>query len=329
MTIHRTTLRAPLRIGAFALLAGVGMASLAAPAAGQAFYLQEQSARGAGRAFSGEVADTGAASLWWNPAANADAEQAEVVLNASAILPKGKVVDNGTLIRRPGQPFAPIGGDPTSRDPINNGVLPSGAFSFPLGRGVAFGLAVTSPYSFTTDYDSDSWARYSADKTKLRTIDIQPSLSASLTDWLRVGGAVNVEYSDATLSNRLPNVLATLPDGDQRLKGDGWDLGWTAGVQLHDATKTIGIAYKSSIEHTLKGSLEVTGLVGPLAGSNLSLDGVKARFSTPAQIIVGGRYRVTPALTLNGQVVRFTWSKFDAIRLAALSSPHRVVRVDS
>ena len=70
-------------------------------------------------------------------------------------------------------------------------------------------------------------------------------------------------------------------------------------------------------------------LVGPLAGSNLSLDGVKARFSTPAQIIVGGRYRVTPALTLNGQVVRFTWSKFDAIRLAALSSPHRVVRVDS
>src|SRR3954469_20776767 len=33
------------------------------------FYLQEQSVRGWGRANSGEVADQGPASLWWNPAA--------------------------------------------------------------------------------------------------------------------------------------------------------------------------------------------------------------------------------------------------------------------
>lgn len=95
------------------------------------------------------------------------------------------------------------------------------------------GLAVTSPYSFTTNYDENSWARYSADRTRLRTIDIQPSLGIALTDWLRVGGAVNVEYTDASLSNKLPNLSAALPDGEQRLAGDGWDLGWTAGVQLH------------------------------------------------------------------------------------------------
>ena len=82
----------------------------------QAFYLQEQSARGAGRAFSGEVADTGAASLWWNPAAIAGAERIEANLNVAAILPHGDVVDTGTLIRRPGgQPFTPVGGDSTSR----------------------------------------------------------------------------------------------------------------------------------------------------------------------------------------------------------------------
>lgn len=283
----------------------------------QAFYLQEQSARGAGRAFSGEVADTGPQSLWWNPAAIADIESVEAAIAASAILPRGKVVDDGTVIRRPGQQFAPIGGNAVSKNPINNGVLPSGAVAMPLGERVAIGLAVTSPYSFTTNYDADSWARYSADKTRLRTIDIQPSIGVSVFDWLRVGAAVNVEYTDAELGNKLPNLAAALPDGEQILSGDGWDVGWTAGVQMHNDWATVGISYKSAIEHTLKGSVEISGLVGPLAGQNTTIDGIKARFKTPAQIVVGGRFRATDAVTLNVQGIRYTWADFDAIRLGA------------
>ena len=289
----------------------------ASAAHAQAFYLQEQSARGAGRAFSGEAADTGADSLWWNPAAIAGSDSTEISLHAAGILPRGDVVDNGTLIARPGQAPAPVGGNGDARDPINNGVLPSGAIAVPLNNRIAVGLAITSPYSFTTDYDSDSWARYSADKTKLRTIDIQPSLAVALTDWLRVGAGANVEYSEATLSNALPNLLASLPDGEQRLKGHGWDVGWTAGLQMHNDWATVGITYKSAIDHHLKGNLDVSGLLGPLAAQNVSLSGVEASFYTPAQIIVGGRFRATRALTLDTQVVRYTWGKFDAITLGA------------
>ena len=53
------------RISGLAVL----MTSVAAPAFAGSFYLQEQSVRGAGRAYSGEVADRGVSSLWWNPAA--------------------------------------------------------------------------------------------------------------------------------------------------------------------------------------------------------------------------------------------------------------------
>jgi long-chain fatty acid transport protein len=282
-----------------------------------AFYLEAQSARGAGRAFSGEGADTGAASLWWNPSAIAGITAGSATISATAILPKGDVIDNGTLIRRPGQGFAPVGGNGTASDPINNGVLPSGAIAFPLTDRVAIGLAVTSPFSFTTEYASDSWARYSANKTRLRTIDIQPSIGVALTDWLRVGGALNVEYTEATLNNALPNVLASLPDGRQELKGNGWDFGWTAGVQLHNDFATVGVTYKSSIEHTLTGTLNVSGLLGPLAGSNVSLSDVQARFNTPGQVIVAGRVRATDKLTLDAQVVAYNWRKFDAIRLGA------------
>jgi len=304
-----------LLVAGSALASGTGFAGIAH---GQAFYLQEQSARGAGRAFSGEVADTGAASLWWNPAAIADAERIEVNLNASGILPRGEVVDTGTLIRRPGgQPATAIGGETTSRNPINNGVLPSGAIAVPLGHRIALGLAVTSPYSFTTDYSSSSWARYSADKTRLRTVDIQPSIAVAVTDWLRVGVAANVEYTDASLSNALPNVLASLPDGQQELKGDGWDVGWSAGFQMHSDRVTAGFSYKSAIRHKLKGNLTVSGLLGPLAPNNMALSNVEADFYTPAQQIAGLRWRATDRLTLNGQVVHYNWDKFDAIRLGA------------
>jgi long-chain fatty acid transport protein len=305
--------KAPL-LAVTALVSAFGFASTAYA---DAFYLQAQSARGAGRAFSGEAADTGAASLWWNPAAIAGIRDGSATLSATAILPKGDVVDTGTRICRPGQACTTISGQSNSGDPVNKGIVPSGAVAYPLTDRIAVGLAVTSPFSFTTNYDADSWARYSADKTRLRTIDIQPSIGVAVTDWLRVGGALNVEYTDATLSNALPNLSAALPDGRQELSGDGWDFGWTAGVQLHNDFATVGVAYKSSIRHNLKGDLVVSGLVGPLAGSNTTVSGAKAGFNTPGQVIVAGRIRGTDKLTLNAQVVAYNWSKFDTIDLGA------------
>ncbi len=305
--------KAPL----LAVSALVSMFGFETAASANAYYLQSQSARGTGRAFSGEGADTGAASLWWNPAAIAGIRDGSAAIAATVIRPKGDVIDNGTVIRRPGQPFAPVGGNRVSSDPINNGIVPSGSIAYPLTDRIAVGVAVTSPFSFTTNYEANSWARYSADKTRLRTIDVQPSIGIAVTDWLRVGGALNVEYTDADLTNALPNVLATLPDGQQSLSGDGWDFGWTAGVQFHNDFATVGVSYKSSIEHNLKGDLVVSGLVGPLAGSNRTVNGATARFNTPGQVIVAGRVRATNQLTLNAQVVAYNWSKFDAIRLGA------------
>ncbi|QSR17709.1 OmpP1/FadL family transporter [Novosphingobium sp. KA1] len=288
---------------------------MAGAAHAQAFYLQEQSVRAQGRAFSGEAADTGVDSLWWNPAAIGGLDGGQAAIHASAILPRGKVVDDGTLIVRPGQTPASVGGNAVSKNPIDNGVLPSGAVAYGFGK-VAFGLTVTSPYSFTTNYDSDSWARYSADKTKLRTIDIQPSVAFQPVEGLYLGAALNVEHVSATLGNYLPNLSPLLADGHQQLKGSGWDLGWSVGAQYHNGPASIGVAYKSAVKHKLKGSLTIDGLLGPLAGNNMSLD-TTAEFSTPWQAIMSARVKATKQLTLNAQVVAYGWSKFDTIDLGS------------
>jgi long-chain fatty acid transport protein len=296
-------------------------AGLVVTAAGTAeaagFYLQEQSVRGWGRANSGEVADQGAASLWWNPASIAGATESEAVFGATGILPRGKVEDAGTLIDRPGVPPVPVGGPSLLRDPIVRGVAPHNAFALPLGDKIAFGLAVTAPFSFTSDYDPSGWQRYSAIRSRLLTLDFQPSVAVKATEWLGLGAALNIQYSDAWLSNALPNLAPGSADGRLRLTGSGWDWGWTAGLQLRPAERvTIGLAYKSAVEHKLEGPVEISGLAGPLAARNQKARTV-ARFTTPWQLTAGARLGVTKSLTLNAQAVHSGWSKFDRIEIAA------------
>src|SRR4051794_40136441 len=87
----------------FAATVSAVVGGIATSANAAAFYLQEQSVRGAGRAYSGEVADQGAASLWWNPAATGGMTGGDAVVGVSEIMPRGNVHNNGTLIVRPGQ----------------------------------------------------------------------------------------------------------------------------------------------------------------------------------------------------------------------------------
>jgi long-chain fatty acid transport protein len=305
--------RAMLLFGTAPLL--VLTAATSAHAGG--FYLQEQSVKGWGRANSGEVADEGADSLWWNPAAIAGIDRSEASFGLTAIFPTGRASDDGTLIDRPGLPPLPVGGLASLSDPIQRGAAPHMAAALRLNERLALGLAVTSPFSFTTDYDPSGWQRYSAIRTRLITLDVQPSIAYAPTKWLSLGAAANVEYSDAFLSNALPNLAPASPDARLRLSGSGIDLGWSAGLQLRPAPHvTLGIAYKSAIEHKLDGKVEISGLLGPLAGRNVAAD-TTARFTTPWQLIVGARAGVSKNLTLNAQAIRFGWSKFDTLTVGA------------
>jgi long-chain fatty acid transport protein len=307
---------AEARLLLFGTAVGLVMTAAGTAHAG-GFYLKEQSVKGLGRANSGEVADQGPASLWWNPAAIAGQKEREATFGASAIVPRSTVSDAGTLIDRPGAPPVPVGGLPLLRDPIVKGIAPNNAVAMPLSDRIAIGLAITAPFSFTSDYDPSGWQRYSAIRSRLLTLDIQPTIAFAATDWLSVGAGLNIEYADAWLSNALPNLAPGSADGRLRLTGSGWDLGWSAGLQLRPSERaTVGIAYKSAVEHKLEGPVEISGLTGPLAARNVTAD-TTATFTTPWQLIVGARVGVTSGLTLNTQVTRFGWSKFERIEIAA------------
>jgi long-chain fatty acid transport protein len=81
-------------------VAGSVMVCASSAAAG-AFYIQEQSVKGAGRAYSGEVSDVGAESMFWNPAAISRLDGKEFYSGAFGVFVTGTVTDEGSTLQRP------------------------------------------------------------------------------------------------------------------------------------------------------------------------------------------------------------------------------------
>jgi long-chain fatty acid transport protein len=304
------------------LAAGVALLALAAAsqASASAFYLQEQSVRGTGRAYSGEVADKGVGSLWWNPASIAGIDRNEGYIGLNMIQVDSKVTNNGSTITRPVPPAGlttPVGGDNTAFDPINDGIVPNAGAAFRINDKLAFGISVAAPYNFTTEYNTNSWTRYDALKSQLRTVNVDGVIADRVHDMIDLGVGITALYADAKLTNALPNISPLQADGSQSLKGDGWAYGYTVGAQIHPSKAlTIGASYRSKIDQKLDGTVTVAGLLAPIpAANNFSVDG-QAKITLPWIANVGARWAVNDQWTLNASVSRVGWKEFDAIRVS-------------
>ena len=306
----------------FGHVAPLALALTTMTVAGQAraagFYLEDQSTKGSGRAFSGEASDFGSESMFYNPAAIAGLTGLEFSNGATAILAQAKVTDTGSTITRPGQPATSVGGAPRDYNPVEPGVIPASAVAYGgLPYNLSVGLSVTSPFSFATKYDPGAFTRYTADTTRLTTIDIQPTIAWRPVKWIGIGAGPVIEHSTAVFSSAAPNLTPGEADGFEYLHGDGWNAGYTVGAQIHPSDRvTVGLSYRSKIDHTLSGGVTVSGLTGllVLGGADFS-EAAKARFTTPWTATFGVRWKVTDKLTLEGQGVRFGWSEFSQITL--------------
>lgn len=298
-----------------------GVLVAASQASASAFYLQEQSVRGAGRAYSGEVADRGASSLWWNPAAIAGLEAHEVYGGLHAIQVDSDVSNSGSTITRPVPVTTAIGGEDRVSKPIKSGVVPNFASAWRINEHLTLGLSLAAPYNFTTEYGPRSWTRYDALKSRLTTADLQGTVAWRVNDKLDLGVGVSAVHADAELTNALPNISPLQADGLQSLKGDGWTYGWTVGAQYRPTPAlTLGASYRAKVEQTLKGEVAVSGLLAPIpASSNFKTAG-EAQITTPWMAIIGARWAVNDRVTLNGSVSRIGWSQFDAIRVKYATS---------
>lgn len=309
-------------------LAVTGLVVAATDARAAGFALKEQSASAQGSAFAGATAGGDDVSLmFFNAASLGWVERPQLEAVATLAAPRVELKNAGasTVLG------TPIGGTDHNSDIAADAVLPAIYGALPLARGVRLGLAVNVPFGLETNYP-DGWVgRYHAVKSELETVNINPAIAWRAADWLSVGAGFQAQYANGTLTNAIdfgtigagagvPGAVPGQQDGFSRLEGDDWAYGWNAGVIVQPLAGTrIGLAYRSEIDHTLRGDVDFTGDDAGIANTLRGLSGAftdtnaSLGLTTPASLSVGLHQDVTAQLALMAEAQWTDWSSFDQL----------------
>lgn len=314
----------------WAIGGAVLVAAVAGRAEGAGFALREQSSTAVGNAFAGATAGADDLTyMFFNPAALGRVDGYAAAVSLSYAMPRVELQDaSGTTVLG-----TPIPGRDEDDDIAGDALIPALYVAVPLGEQVRLGLGINSPFGLKTEY-SDEWVgRYHAVDSELRTVNINPALAVKLTDWASVGFGAQIQYADGELSRAvdfgtigavagIPGAVPAGQDGFVRLQGDDWAYGYNAGLLVEPVKGTrLGLAYRSEINHRLKGDADFTGdeagvatalraATGSFQDSNADLD-----LTTPATVSFGIHQDIGPRFALMAEAAWTDWSSFEELRI--------------
>lgn len=289
-------------------LAAVSLAALVAAQGGAhagAFAIREQSASAQGYSFAGAASGSGyLSSMFWNPAVITMMPGWNTEASLSLIIPR---VDINPL---PSVPTFAFGG---SGDIGQDAVVPASYNSYQINDMLWVGLSATSPYGLVTD-PRDNWAgQVYSRSSKIFSLNVNPVVGIKINDWISVAAGPSLQYFDI----RLKRAAAVTPGAPSViLDGDDIGFGFTAGVTLTPfAGTSIGIGYRSRIDHELEGTVTAPGSRIPISSD----------LTTPDQLTIGISQAITPALTVHAG---FEWTNWSVLETPLVTGPGGVVVTD-
>lgn len=293
----------------FGLLSAVALVAVASQANAAGFYIQEQSVRGLGSAFSGSTTNlTDASTIFFNPAGMTQLEGFQTQAGVNLLIPNSKVSDRGSTA-----PSSTVVGGP-SGNPYDPTPVPNGYASYQVNDKLWAGIGVSAPFGLASDYGDNWFGRFDSTKTELAIIDIQPTVAYKINDMVSIGAGINIQHSSADLRNRVQLGAGPASEGFSKLTGDDWSFGYSFGAQIRPTeTTTIGLNYKSAVHHNLDGKIQVTTAGGTLVGPGVLSTNGSAKLVTPDHATLGIAQKINDRLTIQGQATWFGWNNFDNI----------------
>ncbi|MGB7831705.1 MAG: outer membrane protein transport protein [Xanthobacteraceae bacterium] len=226
--------------------------------------LREQSAWGEGTSYAGVAAGGSLSAMFWNPATITQSGKMAIEASTSVLFPQSSQTGTATFLTPPLSALSPFGFTDQTPNSSEAAVLPSGYVAMQLTDRIWFGLSFNSPFGLSTNFENPGSAgAFYAQSSSLRTYNGAPTVAIKITDWLSVGGGVQIQYAEPHL---LFATGATAPGTPTLglLTGHGWTVGWTAGVTLTPTPWTqIGLGYRSALNQEIDGSF-VAGSAGRL-----------------------------------------------------------------
>jgi len=283
------------------ILAGVAVAAVAAATTAQAgsFALREQSTIGLGMGFAGAASGaSGLSSMYWNPATITMHPGWNGQQSFTLIAPSATIHTTGSAI--------PSLFGASSGNVGQSALVPSGAASVQLTDRLFLGLITGAPYGLSTKPNQVWQGELYARSSRVVTFNATPSLAYKINDWISVGAGLQIEYFKTRLNSALPVPPGSSPASFPTfgLQGENTSIGATAGVTLTPFVgTTIGLGYRSTITHDLKGT---AGAAFPLT----PMTGIKSSIETPDVVTLGVTQVITPDFALSGGIEWTNWSRF-------------------
>lgn len=290
-----------------ALAAAILALLVALPVQASGFSLYEQSAKASGQAGAWVARADDAAANWYNPAALAHLEGAQVQFGVNYIDVGSEasfVIDD--------ELFPSLRG--TRYDSESSKAFPSHLYwTQKIGDRIALGVGVTSPYGLVTEWLQVPIA-YSSRKAELKSIVINPNIAWTVGKRGAFALGLDYVYTDISEFSRLvpvsvgPGVTVT---GLANLTGTGSDLGWNAAASAKGEHWSFGATYRSALRPTVRGMIDYTGFVGDLAPYFPDSAG-SAKLDLPEQAAVGLGF-VGEHVEIEFDVSWAGWSAFESL----------------
>ena len=291
------------RSAALIVLSACAFMGAAREALGSGYALREQSGSLMGQAFAGQNAYIGDPSvIFSNPAGMSALDGTRVSGVATAIFPRNRFEDEGSAA------LIPLGGA-EGGDAAQDAIVPA-LYAMNSYGDLRLGIGINAPWGLATSYDDEWIGRFAAITSRLTTVNVNPVASYRFNQYLSLGAGIQVQYIDARLTNA--RFLGGLGTGLQELEADDWGFGLTAGALFEPTAGTmIGLGWRSSIRHRLKGDAEIT----TAGGATVFEDGASAEAETPEVIGLSIHQKITDRLAMAGTIEWTNWSRFEELRV--------------
>ncbi|MCX5830901.1 MAG: OmpP1/FadL family transporter [Deltaproteobacteria bacterium] len=292
------------------------------------FQLFEQNASGIGNAYAGSAAVAeNASTIFFNPAGMTKLQAQEISLGLTAVKPSIKFSNTGSTIPVPAAVYGPN----TGTDGGDGGgwnLIPNAFLSSVLTKDLYVGLGISAPFGLATEYESSFWGRYQSIKFSVETLNVNPSLAYRVNDMISIGVGANLQNMKAEyISQTISGIQGTL-------KADDYAWGWNAGVLLQLAPATrLGVSYRSSVKHTLKGTLSTSSPLPtpPLPpGSNTAANApATGDIELPDTAIVSFTQGLGSRWELLGDISWTRWSSVEAVNIYNVTIGATVKKLDT
>jgi long-chain fatty acid transport protein len=184
---------------------------------------------------------------------------------------------------------------------------------------ITLGIGSYAPFGLATSYKPDSFTRFAAIRSELKTIFVTPAIAWKPFPYLSVGGGVSFVHSSALLSR----AIFFGPFGDGRIRVTNTDDGYAynLGVLVRPMDQLqLGLTFRSNVNLRFD-SADVKFIDAPATGGLLTQTKASAiQIPLPRVINFGLHWQVNPQWGLEFEYNFTHWSEFGHLK-ANFSSP--------